>query len=105
MGKWDKRKEQLETRLAELEGKLHEIEDALDEPAPKDDEDRATEREDDEVMEGVGKKAMKEMEAIRAALGRIEDDTYGYCVTCGDEISAERLDLLPFTPFCRRCAV
>jgi RNA polymerase-binding transcription factor DksA len=25
-------------------------------------------------------------------------------VTCGKEISAERLDVLPATPFCRDCA-
>ena len=105
MGKWDRRKAQLVTRLGELEERLNEIADALDEPAPKDDEDRATEREDDEVLEGIGRNGAREIEAIRAALKRIEDDTYGICQKCGDEISEERLDLLPFTPFCRRCAV
>ncbi|NNU80679.1 TraR/DksA family transcriptional regulator [Halovulum dunhuangense] len=104
MGKWDKRRAALETRLGELNERLLEIEEALDAPAPQDDEDRATEREDDEVMERLGNSGRKEIEMIRAALGRIEDGSYGQCVTCGDDISEERLDLLPATPFCRRCA-
>mgnify|MGYP001088980676 CR=1 FL=1 len=41
---------------------------------------------------------------LRAALARIEDGTYGTCVRCGAVISAERLDVLPATPFCRHCA-
>ena len=41
---------------------------------------------------------------INAALQRIEDGSYGFCVTCGNEISQERLDVLPATPFCRNCA-
>ena len=99
------RKRQLETRLAALDATLHEIEEALDQPPPRDAEDRATEREDDEVMEGLGTKGEREMAMIRAALTRIEDGTYGDCVTCGERIGEARLDLLPATPYCRRCAV
>ena len=104
MAKWDERREQLETRLADLRSRLTSIEDELDTPAPKDDEDRATEREDDEVLERVGSSGLKEIRMIEAALKRIEEDTFGACQRCGDEISEERLDLLPFTPFCRTCA-
>ena len=99
------RRRQLEARLAELDERLHEIEDALEQPAPRDDEDRATEREDDEVMEDLGVKGEREMLMIKAALKRIEDGEYGDCAKCGEAISEERLDLLPETPFCRRCAV
>lgn len=105
MGKWDRRQAALEKRLHELEARLQEIEEALDQPANRDAEDRATEREDDEVMEGMGRTAMKEVEAIKAALDRIRQGTYGVCQKCGDDIGEERLDLLPYTPFCRRCAV
>jgi RNA polymerase-binding transcription factor DksA len=37
---------------------------------------------------------------ITAALQRIEASTYGKCVTCGREIPKERLDALPYTPYC-----
>ncbi|MHA1127489.1 MAG: TraR/DksA C4-type zinc finger protein, partial [Alphaproteobacteria bacterium] len=29
---------------------------------------------------------------------------YGVCVACGEDISEERLDVLPDTPKCRKCA-
>ena len=37
------------------------------------------------------------LEAIDAAIKRIEDGTYGTCVTCGRPIGAERLEALPWT--------
>ncbi|MDQ7081336.1 MAG: TraR/DksA C4-type zinc finger protein [Paracoccaceae bacterium] len=98
------RKQQLEARLAELRARLDEIEDELDDPVDPDPEDQAIELEDDEVLERLGQAALREIEAIRAALKRIEDGSYGICVRCGDEISDERLDLLPYTPLCRKCA-
>ncbi|MSU89898.1 TraR/DksA family transcriptional regulator [Rhodobacteraceae bacterium 2CG4] len=100
----DKRREQLETRLAELEAKLRGIEQELDQPMPKDDEDRATEREGDEVMESIGRGGLHEIQMIRAALDRIDKGTYGICANCEEPISEERLDLVPHTPLCRNCA-
>jgi RNA polymerase-binding transcription factor DksA len=47
---------------------------------------------------------MKEMEMIRAALGRIDDGSYGECAKCGDDISYERLRAVPTAVFCRTCA-
>ena len=57
------------------------------------------------VLEGMGQSGLREIEKIRAALARIEDGSYGTCVRCGADISAERLDILPATPFCRSCAI
>ena len=37
---------------------------------------------------------------IDEALRRLERGAYGRCVVCGKEIPAERLDLVPETPFC-----
>lgn len=95
------RKEQLLARKAELNAHLHVIEDALDETPDKDVEERAVERENDEVLEGLGNAELLEFRGIEAALARIEDGEYGYCVDCGNEISEERLDVLPATPKCR----
>lgn len=94
----------LKKRLAELDQRLHGIEAELDTHQSKDWEELAVEREEDEVLEGMGNSGLAEMEQIRAALARIADNSYGYCVTCGEAISPERLDLLPATPFCRNCA-
>ncbi len=98
------RKKQLEARLHELDSRLDEIEDELDDPVTPDLDDRATELEGDEVLETLGHKALREIEAIKAALKRIDEGSYGICVRCGDPISEQRLDLLPYTPLCRNCA-
>ncbi|PWE31999.1 dimethylmenaquinone methyltransferase [Maritimibacter sp. 55A14] len=98
------RKAQLEARKAELETSLDRIENTLDETPNADAEERATEREGDEVLEGLGAVELRELTMIRAALKRIEAGEYGYCTKCGEQVSEERLDLLPYTPFCRKCA-
>lgn len=40
---------------------------------------------------------------IELALFRINDHTFGDCVHCGKEISARRLEAVPWTLFCIRC--
>ncbi|TDX29217.1 TraR/DksA family transcriptional regulator [Rhodovulum visakhapatnamense] len=98
------RKRQLLKRLAELDGRLQDIEAELDTHQSKDWGELAVEREEDEVLQGMGSSGLAKVRQIRAALARLEDGSYGFCVRCGDEISAERLDLVPATPFCRICA-
>lgn len=98
------RKAQLETRLADLKARLSDIGTELDSHQSKDWEELATEREGDEVLQDLGNAGKSEMRQIDAALQRIASGDYGYCAKCGTEISEERLDLLPHTPFCRTCA-
>ena len=100
----DARKRALMARLGELDARLHEIEDELDNPMSKDWEEAAVEREGDEVLEQLGQSGQDEILRIRAALKRIRDGEYGICVRCGDDISPERLDVLPDTPLCKNCA-
>ncbi|MCB9989528.1 MAG: TraR/DksA C4-type zinc finger protein [Rhodospirillales bacterium] len=45
-----------------------------------------------------------ERQRIDAALKRMEDGDYGYCVKCDEEIVAARLNLDPATPTCINCA-
>lgn len=94
----------LRARLEELNARLTGIEHDLDEPASPDFEEQATEREGDEVLEDLGNAGLKEIRMIEAALGRVAKGTYGVCTRCGDEISAERLDAVPYAPLCRTCA-
>lgn len=44
-----------------------------------------------------------ELDAIDAALKRIEDGVYGICTDCGAEIGAARLHAAPETPRCIDC--
>lgn len=94
----------LEARLAELQERLHEIDETLDSHQTRDWEELATEREGDEVLESMGSSGKAEIAKIKAALARMDDDEFGYCVSCGEEIAEERLDVVPYTPFCRECA-
>ena len=45
-----------------------------------------------------------ELKRIDAALNRLNEGEYGYCVQCGDNIELERLELDPATPKCLTCA-
>ncbi|MFO7919465.1 TraR/DksA family transcriptional regulator [Rhodobacteraceae bacterium W635] len=101
----EKRRENMLRRLKALDGKLHEIEEELESHHNPDWEESAQEREGDEVLEGVGVASQKEIRMIQAALERMDAGEYGICVTCGNPISEDRLDVLPCTPFCRNCAM
>lgn len=94
----------LETRQAEILKRLHRIDDDLGRARNPDSEERATEAENDEVLEEFGHVGADELKALAAALQRIEEGTYGTCVKCGEPISEERLEVVPQTPFCKTCA-
>ena len=98
------RRKTLTDRLSELDTRLQGIEDELEGHASPDWEDMAIEREEDEVLEQMGSSGQAEIAKIKAALARMDAGEYGVCVSCGEEISAERLDVVPHTPFCRKCA-
>ncbi|MGE5275750.1 MAG: TraR/DksA family transcriptional regulator [Acidobacteriota bacterium] len=40
---------------------------------------------------------------IDAALGRIEDGTYGLCANCSAQMAEKRLMAVPWTPYCLDC--
>jgi len=47
--------------------------------------------------------ARGQREQVLAALARIDDGTYGRCVDCGTELTAERLDARPEAARCISC--
>jgi len=49
-------------------------------------------------------KAIEKLQAVNAALERMAAGSYGQCVRCGKDIEVERLELLPATSLCARCA-
>ena len=62
-----------------------------------------------EPSEGLDKELALEqaqesiLNAVNAALDRIEAGTYGKCVECGRPIARERLEAIPYTPYCIDC--
>lgn len=44
------------------------------------------------------------LDRIEAALEKIAEGTYGSCDECGGRIPKARLEVIPDTPFCVKCA-
>lgn len=51
----------------------------------------------------VEKTLRDELRAVDEALERIRNEKFGDCQRCGQPIANERLDALPFTPYCLTC--
>ena len=45
------------------------------------------------------------LDDVEMALARVEDGSYGLCSSCDSPIGDERLESLPHTPHCIRCAI
>ena len=102
--KFTRQKDALFERRRELTTHLSAVEHALDETPPRSWEDRASERQGDEVLEALGLTELAEVRRIDAALARIEAGTYGVCTICGNPVAEARLEFLPDTPYCTACA-
>jgi DnaK suppressor protein len=46
----------------------------------------------------------QELQQIATALRRIDEDDYGYCISCDELIAEARLEVDPSTPRCIVCA-
>ena len=56
------------------------------------------------MEEETARRRDTEFEKIEAALKRIGDDDYGYCIACEEPIAPKRLENDPATPLCVECA-
>jgi RNA polymerase-binding transcription factor DksA len=102
--KIEKIKAQLEARLHALHERLGEINETLRLPEDDDFEEQATEVDDDDLLEKMGRANRAEVRLIEEALRRIETGTYGKCVVCGTSIAERRLEALPEADTCMDCA-
>ena len=108
-----------ETKLAEYRTRLHDLADDL---ALQDDRGQQSQQTVTLDQQSVGR--LSRMDALQqqamakavqtrrnqmhmriaAALRRIDEGEFGYCVQCGDDIAERRLDLDPSIPICISCA-
>ncbi|MCO4762782.1 MAG: TraR/DksA family transcriptional regulator [Myxococcales bacterium] len=93
-----------EARLETLINRVDAIERNLRRPGNPDWQESVTERENDEVLEGLDVAGLKDIAAIRAAIVRIDEGVFGMCVRCGEDIAPGRLKALPASPLCIECA-
>jgi RNA polymerase-binding transcription factor DksA len=94
----------LEAKLADLEIRLAGVTKDITKTLSSDFAEQATERENDDVLEEIGKETQLSIAHVKAALQRLDDDSYGICTSCGEEIAEGRLDALPETTLCVKCA-
>jgi RNA polymerase-binding protein DksA len=97
-------KAQLEQRLADLTGRAEDIEDDLRHELDADSSEQAIDLADDEALAGTDEVLRSEIAAIRQALVRIENGTYGTCAKCGNPIAEARLAVRPIAALCIECA-
>lgn len=59
---------------------------------------------DQAMAKAVDERRHERLSLIDAALKRLDDGDYGYCLGCDEEIPAKRLDIDPVIARCIKCA-
>ena len=96
------RENQLLQELANAQGEREAAQDA-DELPREPDANQTRESSDREVRHAEQLRDQHELQAVRAALKRIAEGTYGECVACGKDIALERLKASPAAMRCIAC--
>ena len=71
---------------------------------PADWSEQVVEKENDEVIDALSNLDSDKVEKIDAALERINADTFGVCMNCGEEINEKRLDAVTYAATCIKCS-
>ena len=66
--------------------------------------EQSVEMENQELIYTLDREGKEEIRKIAKALARLDNGEYGLCVNCGEDISEQRLDVLPYTDVCIDCA-
>ena len=64
----------------------------------------ATEQFGHEQSEAMGEETDMALARVRGAMKRVDDGTYGKCVSCGEMIDTDRLGIDPTAELCVACA-
>ena len=100
----DKAKTELERQRGELQRRIAGAQDAERAETGQGETDNAHEWQNAALRSNLMDEATNELNTVEAALARIEDGTYGICANCRNEISAERLEVVPEAVLCATCA-
>jgi DnaK suppressor protein len=91
---------ELADRLARLESDAR----RSTSPLSPDSSEQAVQRANDEVVDRLLEGTRRELTRIEEVLARVADGTYGRCDRCGEPIAEARLEVLPDSTHCVRCA-
>ena len=88
----------------ELEKRVERIHEHAREPLDPDSSEQAAQLGNVQVVSALENEAVHEITQIDAALRRLEAGHYGFCITCGEPISPQRLQAYPASAECVDCA-
>ncbi len=91
-------------RQGELEKRVKNLKKDITKKNSADWSEQAQERSNDDVLKTLDIEAQTEINQIQKALNRMDSDEYAVCQKCGCDIPLERLNIMPYTEFCVKCA-
>ena len=97
----------LEERKRELlvrAGEVHADITRASGPLEKDFAEQVVQMENDAVLAGLSESTAAEIAQINRAFKRLDEGVYGRCAVCGQDIDERRLEALPHSDRCIRCA-
>lgn len=99
-----KRLEERKRELLARAGQVHADITRADGPLEKDFAEQVVQMENDAVLAGLSESTAAEIAQINRALNRLDEGVYGECAVCGQPIDERRLQALPQSDRCIRCA-
>ena len=100
----DRIREKLLAAKATLQQRIDRIHDHARKPLNADSAEQAAELGNVQVVSALESEAIQELTDIENALHRLSAGNYGICITCGEDISPERLEARPASSECLDCA-
>jgi len=97
-------RKQLEARRVELNERVDKIKADITRGLEADSKEQATQLENSEVLDALGNEGVVELQKVSIALQRMDEGTYGSCMSCGTEIDVRRLNARPYSSRCIGCA-
>ncbi|MEK7856960.1 MAG: TraR/DksA family transcriptional regulator [Acidobacteriota bacterium] len=86
-----------------LIGKLKDNDLSVDDSETPDPVDLAVRNYSKNVMLAVSENESRQLALIDEALRRVDDEEYGPCQNCENEISPKRLEAIPWARYCLNC--
>jgi len=91
-------------KKVELEQRINAIEADFRKGRSQDFSEQTSENENNEVLNEIHHEAKLELNLVEQAITRSENNEYGFCSQCTQEINPERLRILPYINTCIDCA-
>jgi DnaK suppressor protein len=92
----------LEQTIRSLD-RLHDETRSIDSDSPSDSADQCVLSLSREALFHQSGERRVMVRRIEAALSRIKKNTFGICISCGENINSRRLEALPWTQYCLDC--